>query len=266
MKNHPAPINVLLIDDEKNACTNLQNLLSEYTHQSINVSGLAHSTRDAEALIRESVPDAVFIDIDMPVENAFQFLQRIAPFTFEVIFVTAYDQYAVKAFRLNAVDYILKPIDIDELILAVERLQERISIKKIISNDNISYLDLLSQVSKKAESHKIRLKSVNYSEIIDFDDIYFVEAQGSYSRIVFAKNSITSEIIMSNPLSDYEELLPVALYYRVHKTYLINCRHVTKLISDDNNYIILHNEFTIPVSRRRILPLKKFLKSNGYFL
>src|ERR1700740_2529996 len=115
-------LNVLIVDDEMEACANLQHILSEYVDKEINIVGIANNTREAEAAIAKAAPAAVFLDIEMPNENAFHFLERIAPFNFEVIFVTAYDEYAVKAFKLNAVDYILKPISINELNQAVQRL------------------------------------------------------------------------------------------------------------------------------------------------
>jgi two-component system LytT family response regulator len=100
-------INIIIVDDENKACTILKDIITEYADPIIRVVGIAHSTYEAEALIYKLSPDAVFLDIEMPNENAFHFLERIAPFAFEVIFVTAYDEFAVKAFRLNAVDYIL---------------------------------------------------------------------------------------------------------------------------------------------------------------
>ena len=259
-------LNVLIVDDEKKACINLRNLIEKYVPHGVNVIGMANSTAEAEILINIMNQHAVFIDIDMPGENAFQFFQRILPFTFEVVFVTAYDQYAVKAFRLNAVDYILKPIDIDELVIAFDKLYERLNFKRIFKEDHTTYSDLLHQVQHKPAICKIMLKSVNASELVAFADIYFVEAQGSYSRIVFLKENKICEMIMSHPLSEYEELLPADMYYRVHKSYIINCMHVEKIITDDNIHVILKDKFTIPVSRRRIISMKKFLKANGYLL
>lgn len=257
-------IDVLIVDDEEIACANLKKLLQEYGHEAIRIVGVAYNTREAEQLIGKLKPHAIFVDVDMPRENAFQFLQRIGPIDFEIVFVTAYDQYAIKAFRLNAVDYILKPIDIDELKNATAKLVEKISLKRTISDT--SYLELYEQISKKADSRKIRLSSTNHSFLVDFNDIYFIEAQGSYSRIVFTDGHATQEIIMSNPSSDYEDLLPSNMYYRIHKTYLINCLHISKFISEHTYFVLIKNEFRLPVSRRRFQPLKNFLKSNGHLL
>ncbi len=259
------PVNVLIVDDEKRACTNLKNILIEYVYNRVNIAGIANSTAEAEEQISALRPDAIFLDINMPDENAFQFLQRMKPFTFEVVFVTAYDQHAVKAFRLNAIDYILKPIDIDEIKGAVEKLGQRVNLKRMISEDNISYSDLLNHITNKAKNHKITLKSINHSEVIDFDDIFFIEAQSSYSRVIFLKNGVVKEMVVSNPLSDYEELLPASLYYRIHRSYLVNCAHVTNLVNDEACNVVLKSEFTLPVSRRRILALRKFLRYNGHY-
>src|SRR5690242_15259365 len=119
-------LQVLIVDDEKKACTNLKNILLEFVDPGIVIAGIANSTAEAESLIADTTPDAIFLDIEMPTENAFHFLDRISPVNFEVIFVTAYEEYAVRAFRLNAVDYILKPISIAELKKAVQRLKDRI--------------------------------------------------------------------------------------------------------------------------------------------
>src|ERR1043165_6987188 len=109
MDTQPAvnALKVLIVDDETEACRNLQNILSKYIDCNIQVAGVAHNTVEAERLVRLHNPDAVFLDIEMPEENAFDFLQRIYPYSFEVIFITAYDEYAIKAFKLHAMDYLL---------------------------------------------------------------------------------------------------------------------------------------------------------------
>ncbi len=259
MKHETQLIPVLIVDDEKKACANLQNILAEYEHSNISVVGIANNTRDAELLIRELKPEAVFLDIDMPKENAFQFLNRIAPFDFEIIFVTAYDEYAIKAFKLNAVDYILKPIDIDEIIATVHKLKEQLVFKKFASQNIPSYVELLDQVQNNVKHTKITLKSLNHMEVVDFNDIIFLEAQGSYCRILFQKDNNTTEIVMSNTLSDYEELMPSNIFCRIHRSYVINCNYVDKIISGEPGYVLLRKEFTLPISRRRFLPLKRFI-------
>ncbi len=265
MPGDHVPLNVLIVDDEMEACANLQHILNEYVDKDINIVGIANNTRDAEAAIAKAAPAAVFLDIEMPNENAFHFLERIAPFNFEVIFVTAYDEYAVKAFKLNAVDYILKPISITELNQAVHKLKEKIRYKSILSENSVSYAEISNQVSNKIKGQKITLKDSNSIEVVEFRNIYFVEAQGSYVRILFLKGSEIKEITLSGSLTDYEELMPADIFYRIHKSYLINCIHVKKILKDEYSQVVIRDIYTLPISRRRYAPLLQFLKSNDYY-
>jgi len=256
-------LNILIVDDEKKACTNLKNILHEFIDNSINIAGMAYSTAEAEVLINKLAPDAIFLDIEMPHENAFSFLERIKPFYFEIIFVTAFDEYAINAFKLNALDYILKPISISELRNAIQRLKEKTKYKKFIAG-NTSYNELTEQVYKKARQHKITLKGTNTIHVVDFKDIYFLEAHGSYSRILFLKNKEITEITMSTPLSEYEELLPADMFFRIHRSYLVNCVHIKKIQHNNTNHVLLESNHSFPISRRRYFELIEFLKSNDY--
>lgn len=264
-KSNETNLNVILVDDEKNACVNLKNLLLEYVEPDINIAGIAYSTAEAEQLITSLAPDAVFLDIEMPNENAFAFLERIAPVIFEVIFVTAYDEYAIKAFKLNAIDYILKPISIPELMHAVDKLKEKIRYTRFMAKNNISYAEIANQVNNKIKQTRITLKGINGIEVVDFKDICFIEAQSSYSRIQFIKNNSVKEITMSSPLSDYEELLPNDSFYRIHRSYLLNCSHIKKIVNDGLYQVTIRDNIKLPVGRRRFAPLLEFLKSNDYY-
>lgn len=266
MTAEPSPVNVLIVDDEIEACENLKNILTEYVKQDVNILGTANSTRQAEQLIARFLPDAVFLDIEMPNENAFKFLDRIAPFNFDVVFVTAYDEYALKAFKLNAVDYILKPISISELIMAVGKLRERIRFKRVFTGTDVSYAEISNLITNRSKIHKITLKDNNNIEVVDFKNIYFLEAQGSYSRVLFLKANTLKEVIMSVSLADYEEMLPPEIFYRIHKSYIINCGHVKKILKDETNQVMMSGEYTLPVSRRKFAPLLEFLKNNDYYV
>lgn len=258
-------IGVVIVDDETGACENLKNLLSEYCGEGISLLGVANSTFDAERLIDKVTPDALFLDIEMPPENAFQFLERISPVNFEVVFVTAYDEYAIRAFKLNAVDYILKPISITELVDATRKLRERIEYKRLSLGGTVSYADMGRQMASKGRMQKLTLKDAANIEVVDFRNILFFEAQGSYSRVMFIKNDSVREKVMSTSLSDYEDMMPGDVFYRIHKSFLINCQHVKNIIRDDVGQVVINNEFTLPVSRRRFGALLEFLKSNDYY-
>ncbi len=257
-------INILIVDDEKKACNILKNILTKYVDLEIATIETAHNTKEAEEQINRNCPDVVFLDIEMPNENAFLFLERIAPFNFEVIFVTAFDEYAVKAFRLNAVDYILKPISITDLRNAVAKLQERLKHKVPAPGSRVVYQELAYQVENKVKQQKIVLRDKNNTEVINFKDILFVEADGSYSRIQFLKDNFVKEITMSWLLTDYEELLPTDQFFRIHRSYLINCMHVARIVNEDGNYVVLNNNFKLLVSRRNYVPFLNFLKGNNF--
>ena len=263
MTNRENRLNILLIDDEIEACDNLRNILTTYVEPDINILGVAHDTKQAEILINETHPDAIFLDIEMPDENAFQFLKRIMPVNFEIIFVTAYDNFAIKAFKLNAVDYILKPISIDELSDAVAKLKQKLSIKQLLrSNEND--IEVLKQIANKERQHKIALRTFNHIEMVDFKDIYFIEANGSYCRFCFKKNGADEEATISNTIAEYEELFPSDIFFRIHKSYLVNCMHISKIRSDDTYEVITNGKYTLPVSRRRYASFIDFMKTNKY--
>lgn len=261
MPNTQSTIRALIVDDEKKACINLRNLLLEYVDPEITILGLANSTREAEEMAALHKPDVLFLDIEMPNENAFAFLERISPVNFEVIFVTAYDEYALKAFKLNAIDYLLKPISIPELRNAYSKLKEKLNFRKMFADQKLSFNELADQITNKTRQHKITLRDANTIEVVEFSDILFVEAQSSYSRIVFYKNNHVKELLLSNPLSEYEELLPATLFFRVHRSYLINCRQILKISSDNGGQVTMNNTTVIPISRRRYSSLIQFLES-----
>jgi len=266
MPDKNSALTFLIIDDEKGACDNLKNILSEYADGGIKILGTANDTTDAEKLIKELNPDAVFLDIAMPGENAFQFLERIFPYNFEIIFVTAYDEFAIKAFKLNAVDYIQKPIRIPELLDAIKKLRERIEYKQYARYKEYE-INAVKQIATKELPQKIVLKSLNHTEIVDFKDIYFIEGQGNYCKISFNKSGVEKEIVTSGLINGYEELLPAWTFYRVHKSYLVNCKHINDIKSDDKySYaVVMKNNCKLLVSRRRLAGFIQFLKENNFY-
>ncbi len=257
-------LNVMIVDDEQEACDNLENMLREYVDVKMNILGKYNTTKEAEKHIMTMRPDAVFMDIEMPNENAFHFLQRIAPANFEVVFVTAYDEYAIRAFKLNAVDYILKPISITELRNAALKLQDKIKYRHLIADNAMAYQEVANQVTSKVKQQRLTLRDSNSIEIVDFKDVYFIEAQGSYSKVVFLKAGILKEMVMSVSIADYEELLPADQFFRIHRSYLINCAHLKKINRDENATAQLGAHYSLPVSRRRFSLLIDFLHSNKY--
>lgn len=245
-------IRAILVDDEIKACINLENILSNYIADNrIKVVATAYNTHDAERLIAIHKPHVLFLDIEMPRENAFQFLTRISRVDFEVIFVTAYDQYAIKALKLNALDYILKPISISELQTAVGKLIARIEDNKILSQYE-DYNKLPGDIKNSNANNYIKLRGKDSIEIVLFEDILFLEAQGSYSKFHFKSEGNIKELTMSYAISDYEELLPKDIFFRVHRSFLVNHQLLDCVKVHDNSLMISLGQYQIPVSRRRM--------------
>lgn len=255
-------INMLIIDDEQEACNNLKTILDEYiVDVDLTISGMAHNTARAEELIQKYQPDAIFLDIDLPKENAFQFLDRMSPISFEVIFITAYDEFAIRAFKINAIDYILKPISITELQTAIKKLKDKLRAKKN-KTANTPFTDLTEQISGKTKLDKVVLRDNNNVEILELSKIIYIEADGSYSKVVFVKNQQFREIVMSYSIAEYEELLPADLFFRIHKSFLINCKHINNISKEDILQVSMQGKYTLPISRRRFNQLIDFLKTN----
>ncbi|NDC40646.1 MAG: DNA-binding response regulator [Chitinophagia bacterium] len=257
------PIRVILVDDEPEASRNLKSIIEEYIDAQIQILAIANNTAEAEKLVKAHQPDALFLDIEMPNENAFQFLDRVSPINFEVVFVTAYDEYAVRAFKLNAVDYILKPISITELQNAVAKLKDKVKYKHLINQNDFG--DLNKQIATKQKVNRITLKDNNNVELVAFKDLIYIEAFGKYSKVFFVKNNSLHDILTSYSISDYEDLLPTDRFYRIHKSFLINCGQIKKIHKDDSSSLTIYNNIEIPISRRRFSSLLEFLQSKPSF-
>jgi len=257
-------LNVLLVDDERKACNNLKQLLKEHIGPSISVIDMVHSTAEAELVIAKLKPDAVFLDIEMPNENAFSFLERLSPVDFEVIFVTAYNEYAVKAFRLNAMDYILKPISITELINAARKLQDKMAEKKLFGSLQPNYPEIGRQIANKAKPHKLNFIENNQYVFVDFDDIIYLEAITSQSQIIYVSGGNIYKSTINTSFSELEETLPNDQFYRLHRSYIINCQHLKKIAKEDQLSVVMHKDLKVPVSRRKLNLLVLHLATHGY--
>lgn len=257
-------INVLIVDDEIEACENLSAMLHKYAD--INIVGTANTTTDAERMIVKLQPQVVFLDIEMHEENAFQFLDRIAPFDFDIIFVTAYDEYAIWAFKVNAIDYILKPIDPDEISRSLKRIKEKYA--KGSGSDMpamLPFAPLELQIRDREKPQQIMLRNTDHHEVVLFKDIVYIEAIGRYSKIFFYRDSILKWILMSRNISEYEELFPANWFFRSHRSFLVNCTYIKQLQKDkEASFVLLKDKQKLPVSRRKYPDLMLFLKSNNF--
>lgn len=259
-----AKLKALIVDDEWIASEHLRTTLLECDDLNVDICATAGNTAIALQQIHQYNPDVLLLDIEMPDEDAFRFLKRIYPFDFEVIFVTAFDAYAVNAFRLNAIDYIMKPVSAAEIIRAFTRLREKLAYKTLAKHGRDAYEALVAQVADNAIPCKLFLREQNNITAVAFTDIYFVEAMGSYSKIYYTQDGAAKQIVMSHSIAEYEEILPQNAFLRIHKSYLINCAHLKKISKADSMSVLISDNHTIPVSRRRYPDMMEFIRNHHF--
>ncbi len=217
-------ISALIVDDEKNGRENLSGLLRSHC-PNIQLMAEAASVDQAVTSIHQFHPQLVFLDIEMPGGNGFQLLEHFKDFPFEVIFVTAYDNYMLKAIRFSASDYIRKPINLNELIAAVEKVSQRIQKKS--ENERIRQL---FENTRHPVNPKIGLPTGDRIEFIEVDKIIRCQGESNYTHLYFSDRK---PMLVAKTLIDFEELLSDYRFIRVHKAHLVNLNHVTSFSKND---------------------------------
>lgn len=236
-------IKALIVDDELNNRENLRTLLADYCKE-VDVTGMADSVDAAYQFIRSSKPDLVFLDIKMPEKNGFSLLEQLGEFDFEVIIVTAYDQYAIQAIKFCAVDYLLKPIDVLELSKAVDQVSHRLMKKQ----ENIRLKQLIKHLNTQGGSTKIGLASQNTVEFVELAAIIRCEADNNYTHIYLDSGQKKT---VSKTLKDYEELLQEFGFIQVHQSHLVNKGHIQSYQKNDGGLLRMSDGSIIPISRNR---------------
>jgi two-component system LytT family response regulator len=244
-------IKSIIVDDEKHGRENLAGILKQYCPE-IELLGEANSVESAISLVQEFNPDLIFLDIEMPRANGFQLLEHFKDFRFEVIFVTAYGNYAIKAIRFSAADYILKPINFHDLKAAVEKVAERIQQKQ----ENLRMKQLVYNLSQP-QNPRIGLPTGDRIEFIEVGKIIRCQGEGNYSHIFFDGNK---PLLVAKTLVEFEDLLGEYSFFRVHKTHLVNLKHVVAYLKIDGGTLQLSNGDTVAISRRRKEEVQKMLK------
>ena len=237
-------INAVIVEDEVKGLNNLKNLLAKYCEE-IEVVGEAATVEEALELLAdpEIQPDVAFLDISLPDGLVFQLLNQIRPVEFDVIFVTAYEEYAIKACEYSSIGYILKPIDPDVLKEAVARIHPR-SVSQMDKQLDIfnSYYNNPNAFTKMSISALDGVYFVNIRDIVRF------EAEDNYTHIYLQNGD---RITASKTIKAYEDLLAPFNFYRVHKRHVINLNYMRKFVKGDGGYLIMDDNIKIEVSRRR---------------
>lgn len=243
----------ILIDDEKNSRESLRKKIETHCPQ-INVVAECSSGQEGLDAINAFHPVLVFLDIEMPQMNGFTMLQQLPERNFEIIFTTAYNQYAINAIRYSALDYLVKPVDVLELKNAVEKVSRE---KKPAVNDQ--QLEILANyLSKQKQTpEKIAVAISSGLEIIDISNIIYLEATGNYTNIYTVN---VKPLLSSKTLKEFEDILPPSLFFRIHNASLVNVSFIKKYNKGEGGQVVLANGTILDVARRRKEELLEMLQ------
>jgi two-component system LytT family response regulator len=237
-------LTTIVVDDEPLVLKNILFLLEKYCPQ-VQVLATAESAAEAKKLIEQYKPDLLLLDIEMPRGNGFDLLQSLKDFSFSVVFITAYEQYAIQAIKFSALDYILKPINHDDLVNAVNKAAE-----KIKDRQSTAAIEMLLQNYQQPSPalQKIALPASDKVNFAKLADIMYIKSEGNYTQ-VFLKQG--NHYFVTKAIGYFEDILPAATFQRIHNEYIINLNYLEKYVRGKGGFVILENGTRIDVSARR---------------
>jgi two-component system LytT family response regulator len=237
-------ITALIIDDETDGRESLSMALAAYCPD-IDLKGVYGNPEEGIAAIKNERPDLLFLDVQMPHMSGFDVLQKLSPVDFQVIFVSAHDRYAIKAIKFSALDYLLKPVDIDDLIHAVQKVKEKVEAK----DRHHQYQAVLHNIRQKSERiERIAIPTVDGIDFFNTGEIIFCRAEGNYTTLILQDKH---SCVVSRNLKDFENLLGDSGFCRVHHSYLVNLAHVKRYVRGEGGYVILSGDHHVDISRRK---------------
>lgn len=237
-------IRTVVIEDEGFSRKVLMAMLHEHC-KAVQVVAEADSVLSGLSAITEQKPQLVFLDIELKSETSFEILEQLPEINFELIFTTAFDHYALKAIKFCAIDYLLKPIDLEELRIAVAKVEKRL----VRDHLNKNLEALLNNIKNSSQNnHRIALSTLEGLLFVDVSDIIYCESNGPYTQFIFKEGG---KIVTSKHLKEYEDLLSGYDFFRIHKSYLVNLREIKKYIRGEGGQIIMSDGAALPVSKQR---------------
>ncbi|MBA2250241.1 MAG: response regulator transcription factor [Chitinophagaceae bacterium] len=245
----------IIIDDEPNALVVLRKLLDIHCPQVEVLASVLNSIEGLEK-IKALKPDIVFLDIEMPQMNGFQLLSSLDEINFHLIFTTAYDQFAVKAFKFNALDYLLKPIDPVELKSAVKKINEK---SAFLPQQLEQISEMLHESEKGHVPGRIAFPHTKGYRFISLSDIIYCESESNYTVLHLVNEP---KFTVCRTLGEIEDILITSHFLRIHRSYLVNTKKIKEFIKGEGGYLIMENEIEIPVSRNKREQLGSILKPN----
>ncbi len=237
-------LKTLIVDDEHNAVDFISSIIGEYCPE-LEVAGRAYDVNEGVSLINEKKPDLVFLDVEMPNGTGFDLLSQFPEKNFDVVFITAFNHYAIKAIKFSAVDYILKPVNISEFIEAVKKVIQKRSGDNSHNNES---LKVLMENLRSASPSRLAIPTADGMEYLNPKEIIRIEADRSYSWFYLTGNR---KILVSRHLKEFQDLLSDRSFFRSHNSHLINLKYVRKFIRREGGYIEMQDGEQIPISRNR---------------
>jgi len=236
-------ISSIIIDDEQHCIDSLATDLSKYC-VNVDVVAKCNSAKEGILAIRKLRPRLIFLDVEMPWMNGFEMLEMLEHIDFCIIFTTAYDKFAAQAFRISAVDYLLKPVDATDLQVAVQKAEQKI----LSSSGVLNIQNLLQNIRQPSHDQKIALPNRDGYEFAPVNAILYCSADGAYTRVVFADKH---SLLISRTLGDIEEMLPPEIFVRIHHSTIVNINAVTHYIRTDGGYVVMNTNEKLMVSKAR---------------
>ncbi len=238
-------IKAVIIDDEQHCISRLENLLGQYCVDTVELCGSFQSVEDSLTGVSALKPDLVFLDVEIKNSTGFEFLKQLSKIDFEVIFTTAYDKYAVQAFKFSAIDYLLKPVEADELVASIKKLNEKFSQKEMSQKFDALFHNLKNL---QGSSKRICVPVLTGFVLIDVDNIIRCESNINYTTL-FLKDK--QKLLVAKTLKEFEELLRDYNFYRVHNSHLINLACINAYNKGKGGIVILKDGTEVEVSTRR---------------
>lgn len=238
-------IKAIIVDDEKMSRLTLRKMLEMYC-STVEIIAEAENSAEATVLTRELKPDLIFLDVAMPGKNGIDFLKGQEEINFEVIFVTAHDKYVLQAIRFAAVDYLQKPVEEKLLVTAVSNAAKRIQ-QKSNSQHIETFLHNMKQQTGQ-QPMQLCIPSIKGFQVVELNDIIYCEAENTYTQIYFKDGK---KMLASRPLMDYELMLQDAMFFRIHKSFLVNMKHIKEYQKGEGGFVTMSNGKQLEVSRRK---------------
>ncbi|MDA8917331.1 LytTR family DNA-binding domain-containing protein [Flavobacteriaceae bacterium] len=246
----------VLVEDEKNNLDLLNHFIKKYC-KNIDVIASCSTYDQALSVLKAEEPDLVFLDIVLDRDTSFDLLQELGNPDFQIIFTTAYDEYAIRAFKYNTIDYLLKPIIIEELVAAVNKVAEKINENKTLDMGSIK--NISQSFNTKHPANFIMISGMDRIDFIHPDEVVYLKSTGRYTEFYLKdkKRKITS----SKPIGEYENILDQDVFYRIHNSFLINLAQLININKRAGNYCEMSNGDSLPLSRRRYEGLMGYMRN-----